>query len=88
MTSVIIQKIVLLFFLLMFFAFADNNYLIRMDQYRRQQELTIELESQLASLKVQHSKLFHLDEIRLRILTDETLSFRPANEDEMVRWRP
>ena len=74
--------------LLFLFALTYLQYLIRDDLYRKTQENIIQLENQLANLKVQHSREYNLDELRKRILADESLKFRPATEEEKYRWNP
>jgi hypothetical protein len=88
MRSEILKKILFIFFLLFLFALADLRYLMRVDHYRETQENIINLENQLANLKVQHSREYNLDELRKRILADESLKFRPATEEEKYRWNP
>ncbi len=84
----IIPKLLLLFIVLFVFAFADFRYLMRVDQYKEKQKLSLELENRLADLQVQHSQLYHMDLIRERILSDEKMQFRPASENEIIRWNP
>ncbi len=83
-----IQRLFLIFLLFFVYAIADVNYLIRLDQLGKEQERTIELENHLADLKVLHSKLYNYDIIREKILNDEDLGFRPAEESEIIRWSP
>ncbi len=88
MRSEILKKILFMILLLFLFAMTYLRYLMRVDQYRETQENIINLENQLANLKVQHSREYNLDELRKRILADESLKFRPATEEEKYRWNP
>lgn len=88
MRSEILKKILFMILLLFLFALADLRYIMRVDQFREKQESIIMLENQLANLKVQHSREYNLDELRKKILADESLKFRPALEEEKYRWNP